>query len=365
MTYKNCSHCGHPNPMDHKFCSACGAVFRNAVPATHKYEQTIKRRTPVLIIVLLVLLLSAAIFIFMLWKHFSTPDSSVNTPPPQQTVCSHSWTAADCVNPQICRNCGATTGTPLGHRWIEATVSAPKTCSSCGLTEGAPLETVPNSQQTTCSHSWTAADCLNPQICRNCGATTGVPRGHQWIEATYSSPKTCSSCGLSEGDPLENSLVDLLRERLPIVTYAMTSTRLVYGYEDEALTQKNSSVFMEPGKGEIVITDISDDGAALKVYFRTYSTQAGYDVLWFPFADIIQVEEVSISQRSAGVKMDTYKPFHSSYGESRYGGMEIGWEFTYLGSHESGYYVITYPIYEQKVYKISVFNKIALVKAAP
>ena len=156
-----------------------------------------------------------------------------------------------------------------------------------------------------------------------------------------------------------------MRERLPIVTYAMTSTRLLYGYEDEALTKKNNSVYCETGKGEIVITDISDDGTALKVRFRTYSNTAGYDDLWFRFEDIIQIEEVLISERSAASKMDTYKPFHSSYGQSRYGGMEPGWEFTYLGSHESGCYVITYPIYEQKVFGISVIHKIALVKTQP
>ena len=32
MKYKNCRKCGHANPMENKYCSECGTVFKNMVP---------------------------------------------------------------------------------------------------------------------------------------------------------------------------------------------------------------------------------------------------------------------------------------------------------------------------------------------
>lgn len=39
MKYKNCSKCGHANPMENKYCSECGTAFKNMVPS-----EILKRR---------------------------------------------------------------------------------------------------------------------------------------------------------------------------------------------------------------------------------------------------------------------------------------------------------------------------------
>ena len=54
--------------------------------------------------------------------------------------CKHTWTEADCENPQICSQCGERGADPLGHYWIPASCTVPETCSHCSKTNGLPLE---------------------------------------------------------------------------------------------------------------------------------------------------------------------------------------------------------------------------------
>lgn len=106
----------------------------------------------------------------------------------------HSFADANCVQPKICTQCGATEGTALGHQWNEADCTGPKTCVLCGETDGAAL-----------GHDWIEATCDTPQTCARCGVTSGKAKGHTWNGATCTSAKTCSACGITEGTPMAHN----------------------------------------------------------------------------------------------------------------------------------------------------------------
>lgn len=57
----------------------------------------------------------------------------------------------------------------------------------------------------SCNHEWTAADCLNPQICTNCDEIGEPALGHDWLAATCDQPETCTRCGELQGTPLGHS----------------------------------------------------------------------------------------------------------------------------------------------------------------
>lgn len=103
--------------------------------------------------------------------------------------CEHVWTAADCVNPNTCSECGETEGAPLGHTWKAATCTEPKTCEVCNATEGEAK-----------GHSWADATCEAPKTCSECALTEGEALGHVWQDATTEAPKTCTTCAATEGE---------------------------------------------------------------------------------------------------------------------------------------------------------------------
>lgn len=103
--------------------------------------------------------------------------------------CEHVWTAADCVNPNTCSECGETEGAPLGHTWKAATCVDAKTCEVCGATEGEAM-----------GHSWVEATCEEPKTCSECKLTEGEALGHVWQDATTEAPKTCTTCAATEGE---------------------------------------------------------------------------------------------------------------------------------------------------------------------
>lgn len=74
--------------------------------------------------------------------------------------CSHEWSEADCVNPQICKNCGEQWGSPLPHQWTDATCTRAQQCELCGLTAGAPLD-----------HIWIDMPGEAYKYCWTCNAT--------------------------------------------------------------------------------------------------------------------------------------------------------------------------------------------------
>lgn len=300
---------------------------------------------------------------------------------PSQTLCPHDvWIEADCENPKICRLCNEVIGNALGHKWLDATCVYPKTCEVCGAEAGRAA-----------GHQWTDATCISPRICKVCGEETGSAAGHQWLdatcisprtcrvcgeetgstadhiwmEATYTSAKKCSICSITEGQPKENPLVEFIRERLPIVTYVLGPEQRIYGYADSALAQKVDAYYIESDQAEIVITDISKDGTALKIRFRTSTVEDTYDTLWFSFDDIFALDGIEISYHTTTDWLPTYRLQQGNDELTRYGGLEAGWNFYVLGDQESGRSVIYYTIVKRTVYGLSVKGKIALVNTTP
>ena len=56
-----------------------------------------------------------------------------------------------------------------------------------------------------CSHVWTEADCVNPQICAKCQEVGEPALGHEWLDATCTNAQVCSRCGTLQGDALGHS----------------------------------------------------------------------------------------------------------------------------------------------------------------
>lgn len=115
--------------------------------------------------------------------------------------CSHTWTAADCTDPERCALCGIHQGDPLGHIWDAATCDRAHTCTVCSATEGSPL-----------GHSWIDASCEEAKICETCGKTEGEPLGHSWTAAACTTPKTCARCHLTEGTALDHHWTEATTE---------------------------------------------------------------------------------------------------------------------------------------------------------
>jgi len=324
MKTKICSHCGEQNPMDNVFCSNCGNVFRNSASGAKAKKRSSHKPVIALLVALIVVVLLCTLAI-LFWK---PSDDDQKPAKDKDTSCSHDWIPANCMNPRICSICGKTTGNPTNHSWIAAT-------------------------------------CTTAQTCEICGEVSGTAAGHQWLDATSSAPKTCSVCQATEGEPLENALAELLRDRVPIVTYAISSSNRISGYEDAALSQKNDDFYLDTTKGEIVITDVSDDGSALEVTFATKANAAGYAVLWFSFDDILSLEEIEIIHKTTDKHIDTFRLPTNSTNLIEYGGFGSGHDYCFIGTHESGYSVITYPIHAVKILGIRVEDKIAFVKIHP
>ena len=102
---------------------------------------------------------------------------------------THHFTPATCTEPEVCAECGATQGEPLGHDWIEATCTAPQMCSRCGETKGLALghqtETIFEKEAT----------CIEPGIevqkCKNCDfSVTRVIPASDHTKTIY-----CEKCG--------------------------------------------------------------------------------------------------------------------------------------------------------------------------
>ena len=184
MRLKNCKKCGHPNPMENRFCSECGTVFKNMVTQnavsgvdvgkdgskSNGFKYTAIVACAILVLAILIV---------------------PNLPPKH----SHVWKAATCIQPQTCIECGETEGVAIEHTWQAADCTVPKTCIICGKTEGIAFD-----------HSWLAADCTMAMTCEICGETKGNALGHSWVDATLHAPATCEVCGETEGKSLGYAL---------------------------------------------------------------------------------------------------------------------------------------------------------------
>ena len=146
----------------------------------------------------------------------SATDPTYGTQPdnpdiPEETVHTHSWSAATCFVPEYCTTCGVIGNAALGHtytsgkcercgtiqsqsasthvhNWKSPTCLEPMTCTTCGETIGSPS-----------AHKYTAATCTTPRTCTVCGTTNGSPKNHYWKSANCTTPETCNYCGQTRG----------------------------------------------------------------------------------------------------------------------------------------------------------------------
>lgn len=169
----------------------------------------------------------------------------------------HNWKDANCDNPKTCTRCGYEEGDALGHVWIEATCSTPKTCSVCEKTDGGSL-----------GHDFKDATCVEPQTCSVCNITLGGLGDHTWIEATTESPKTCSVCGRTEGTALKN--------------YNETTKKVVSGYTD-AINYSNDLEYAYNDVRDMLVKLNSaayiNDSEQVKVqYYKLFGDYTGYSI---------------------------------------------------------------------------------------
>ena len=184
MKLKNCKKCGHPNPMENRFCSECGTVFKNMVIKDTVSDVDAGKG-----------IVKSNRFRFIVIGGCAILILAILLLPTLSSKHSHIWKAATCSHPQTCIECGETEGVALEHTWQAADCTVPKTCKICGTTEGVALE-----------HSWLPADCTTAMTCEMCGKTEGNVLGHTWVDASFQAPATCEVCGETEGKSLGYAL---------------------------------------------------------------------------------------------------------------------------------------------------------------
>lgn len=268
-----CEKCGHQNPRGARYCGYCqrelerkqgGALFK-------KYGILIVSCVAVLCIMIIILIQKD--------ESPAQVTEPVGVTGPEETVHIHTWTDATCT--------------------------AYATCTGCGITNGFKL-----------SHKWTEGNCLEPGVCEVCGTVSTLP-AHQWGKGM---PKTCKLCGKvwasttnAEGETLLDATVDsVIRERLPIATYAMADAEKVYSYSDATLTEQTKQYYFNSQTDEIVILDISEDGSAMYVRYPSTISGAGYRDRWFATEDVLGELGPDVSEYNVDTIIKTYKKFYNS-----------------------------------------------------
>jgi superfamily II helicase len=77
-------------------------------------------------------------------------------------------------------------------------------------------------------HQWKDADCENGEICTDCAAKGGDPLGHDAKEANYQEDSTCKRCGVVLGEKLQADMekygiFEVLEEDLAVCEYVCPS----------------------------------------------------------------------------------------------------------------------------------------------
>lgn len=287
-----CKNCGQENPREARYCEFCQQELVERYPA-----KLFERRGIIAGLFVVVVCLAAGFWIYRAGMSAGVSDYVDENH-------EHVWKAANCESPKTCKICGETSGVK--------------------------------------SHSWSEATCLAPRTCGRCGLTLGTKGMHSWKEATVDFPETCSVCGETRGSALGNqqptielSVDDVIRERLPIVTYAMSEAEKVYSYSDSTLTRQTKQYYFNSQTDEIVILDISEDGSAVYVRYPSTISGMGYRDCWFAAEDILGELEPAVSEYVADTKIKTYKWLHGSLDVelSIYDMIPAGTKITSLGEH--------------------------------
>lgn len=263
-----CEKCGHQNPRGARYCGYCQRELEQ------KQGGALFKKYGILIVSCVAVLCVMIIILIQKDESPAQVTEPVGVTGPEETVHIHTWTDATCTAYATCTGCGMTNGLKLAHKWTEGT-------------------------------------CLEPGVCEVCG-TVSTLSVHQWGNGT---PKTCKLCGKAceptanaEQEVLSNATVEsVIRERLPIATYAMTDAEKVYSYSDAALTEQTKQYYFNSRTDEIVILDISEDGSAMYVRYPSSISGTGYRNRWFAAKDIFGELEQALSPYTADEKTKTYK----------------------------------------------------------
>ena len=111
--------------------------------------------------------------------------------------CNHSYAAATCTTPKICKRCGATLGSALGHDYKTKTIKAATceatgvkadVCTRCGAeTNRGPIMAL--------GHNFEGATCYDEAECTRCGEwVEALGLGHDLTEATCTENSFCKRC---------------------------------------------------------------------------------------------------------------------------------------------------------------------------
>ena len=159
-------------------------------------------------------------------------------------ACSHEWTEADCVNPQVCTNCQETGEAALGHSWLDAT-------------------------------------CTEAQICSRCDATQGEAPGHNFGEWEFDEDlmsHSCSICAFEES-------IDIDRE-LYLETLLPGYWDFFGMYDDTGFIQASrltlSGIEFHFGENKSATFSMPQEGAQQLTWsFDSYKHEDGYDNYYF------------------------------------------------------------------------------------
>lgn len=156
------------------------------------------------------------------------------------------------------------------------------------------------------------------------------------------------------------SVTEILRENLPIVTYAMTESDKVYSYFDSTLSNQTNWYYFNSRIDEIVITDVSDDGKALKVRYPSTKTGTKYRDRWFAAEDILG-PTIGMPQRFDATSANEVYRLGENNRLIHYGMILNQVKFCSLGLYKTGDHLVIFPMDAPKtIGNIDVENKMAL-----
>ena len=138
------------------------------------------------------------------------------------------------------------------------------------------------------------------------------------------------------------AVTDAMREKLPVVTYAMSDTQNVYSYSDASLTKRTAEYYFNAYNDEIVIMDVSKDGCALYVRYPSTISGTGYRDRWFAAKDILGSIDPDVYTYNAVTKTHTYSIKYNM--RAMYGKIFAGQGCMNLGTHIIGNRVVIYPL---------------------
>ena len=143
----------------------------------------------------------------------------------------------------------------------------------------------------------------------------------------------------------------------------LSGSSKVYAYADQNLSKKESGYYIDTFKDQVVVTNISSNGAAVYVTYPSSSTSTGYRSKWFRTDDIFGIENISVSSYTASAKSDTFRMCSASK-VTDYGNIASKDACVKLGNHKVGnktYAVTVYPISTVKINKVNgIKNKLAM-----